>query len=279
MKNVKLEILMGLPASGKTTFGEQEQKKNSYSLHLINMDDIREELYYEKDASIHRCIEKGMSNRKNRNINTIMVDGLFLTNEHLKQVITAVADYYGEVDVIIHRWEEDRETCVKNDGGRREAKSINTILNAKYEEVDIDALNDVIKEWDCKITKVVNHKVQLKEDWYRFFKGHTYFGKDGKLRSYKWITGGAYGNCWDNHLSPVTPDDPLEFDALDELLEEVCPEITFLHYKKIRKNCVSTEESYESDYYGGGTNHMNWVCDLRELYNVLEELGYDVHQN
>jgi hypothetical protein len=97
---------------------------------------------------------------------------------------------------------------------------------------------------------------------------------DKKLRSERWCTGGAYGNCWNDHLSPVSGDDPLEFDELDDLLEKIAPNVTFLHYKKIRNRCVSTEDSYESDYYGGGCNYMNWVCDLEELYSILEELGY-----
>ena len=101
-----------------------------------------------------------------------------------------------------------------------------------------------------------------------------YVSDDKKLRSSRWCTGGAYGSCWSNSLSPVSADEPLEFEELDNLLEEIAPNVTFLHYKKIRSQCVKTEESYERDYYGGGCSYLNWVCDLEKLYDLLEQQGY-----
>ena len=65
-----------------------------------------------------------------------------------------------------------------------------------------------------------------------------------------------------------------KFEELDNLLEEIAPNVTFLHYKKIRSQCVKTEESYERDYYGGGCSYLNWVCDLEKLYDLLEQQGY-----
>lgn len=273
--NIRLEVLMGLPASGKTTFAENEKKKNPLKTYILDMDSIRNTLYYKKDLDIFCCVKEGMR-RVTGNTDKIIVDGLFLTNQHLKEVIVAVAEYYDKVKVVIHRWDDDRETCVKNDGGRRELKSTNTILNAKYEDVDIEWLNSNIKDWNCEINNVVNHKVQLKEDWIRFFKAIEFYEKDGKLRSAKWATGGSYGNCWDSSFSSISAENPLEFDIFDQLLEKSCPNITFLHYKKLRKECVSIEESYEPEYYGGGTNYMNWVCDLQKLYNGLKELKYNI---
>ena len=42
------------------------------------------------------------------------------------------------------------------------------------------------------------------------------------------------------------------------------------------RNCVEIEESYESDYYGGGCYYKRYVCDVEKLYETLRELGYDV---
>ena len=272
MKDIKLDILSGLPGSGKTTFAKElgKQSKNTCVIHL---DDVKDSLFYVKNKTIETLVQKGLCQRT-KETNRIVLDGLFLTNQDLLKAISAVANCYNSVEVTIHRWDEDRDACVKNDGGRREVSSVTTILNATYETPDVEMLNKELAEQNTKIIDIVNHKVQLKPDWILHFRAHTWCDEDGKMRSQKWCTGGAYGNCWDSHLSPVSPDDPLTFTQLDELLEKVAPSITFLHYKKIEKECVSTEESYDRDYYGGGTTHLNWVCDLPKLYKMLNEFGY-----
>lgn len=270
MKNyLKLNILVGLPASGKTSFATEEVKTQK-NARAIFLDEVK---FRHFSKTIEDTIYYGIRDLSGT-YDTIYLDGLFLTNDDISNAIYTVAKYFKKVEVEIHRWNEDRETCVKNDGGRRELPSTQTILNATYEEIDLDKINEELKDFDVTIVKITNHIVRLKEDWYRHFKGYSYVDKDGYLRSPKWTTGGAYGNCWDSSLSPVSPEEPLDFDALDELLEGVCPSITFLHYKKIRKECVDTEESYQSEYYGGCTNYLNWRCNLAKMYDILNELGY-----
>ena len=278
INKIELDILMGLPASGKTTYAEKNVKPPLD--YLIDFDEIRENIWLRgKNLDIEKIIDIGMqrlcaSSRKR--IQRVVVDGLFLTNEHILQVIKNIAKYYNEVNVVIHRWNEDRDTCLKNDGGRRENPSTNTILNAVYEEVDVEWLNSEIDDYQAAIVNIVHHKVKLKEDWYCYFRTYLSFEKDGMLRSPTWVTGGIYGNCYDNHMEVVSAEDPLEFDAFDNLLEEICPTITFLHYKKLRQYCVSIEDTREDDYYGGYTLKNNWVCDLQKMYERLSELGYIV---
>ena len=271
--DIKLKVLMGLPGSGKSTYADEYGKKHSFDVCVMHIDDIKSEMWYNKDKTMKDFIISGLRLFKKGN-KEIVLDGLFLTNEDVEKAIITIAEHFKEVKVEVHRWLEDREKCLKNDGGRRETKSATTILNAPYEELNIEHLNEILKDYDAEIIKVVEHSVVLKPDWVRHFRPYVQISKDGKLRSEKWATGGALGNCWDSHLSPVSPDDPLDFKAFDDLLEEICPNITFLHYKKLRKECIETEDSYESDYYGGGTNYLNWVCDLEKVYNSLKELGY-----
>ena len=64
----------------------------------------------------------------------------------------------------------------------------------------------------------------------------------------------------------------LNFDEFDELIEKICPTITFLQYKKLYKNCVRMEERDNSDYYSS-TREAYWRCDLKELWNMLDEMG------
>lgn len=272
MKSTKLKILMGLPGSGKTTFAKEYAKNNNKS-SVIHVDNIRNSYLYMWDKPLSEVIRYGSSYIP-RTCNNLVIDGLILTNKDIADAIIAATEYFNITDIEIHHWDEDRETCLKNDGGRREVSSATTILNAPYEEVDINKINSEMKKYEIEDIKIINHKVQLKPDWIRYTKPYAIIDDDGKLRSGSWCTGGSYGNCWDSHLSPVSPEAPCEFTALDELLEGICPNISFLHYKKIMKECVETEETYESDYYGGGTNHMNYVCDLEKMYKIIKELGY-----
>ena len=271
-KKIKLEILMGLPGSGKTTFA---QEKNKHGVCVVDLDKTKERLCYRKNLTLSSAVREGVSLSGCSYFDCILVDGLLLTQDDVVEVISGLRACYNISSITIHRWNEDRETCLKNDGGRREVKSATTILHAQYDDIDVEKLREQLGGY-AEAISVKRHTVQLKEDWYRFFKGVIGYVDDGKLRSEKWCTGGSYGSCWSNTLSPVSGEEPLEFDALDNLLEEIAPNITFLHYKKLRNECVKTEESYDRDYYGGGTHYLNWVCDLQQLYETLQSLGYSV---
>ena len=279
MGNVHVLIAMGLPGSGKSSWAD-EAKRSCFGndIHVIHLDDIKEKYFWGNRYAARDYIRKGMEGWRGQG--QILLDGLFLTNDDLFNAITCMHNYAGnEMNVIIHRWNENRDICLKNDGGRREKKSTGTILNAKYEDVDTDALNDRLHKYgatNVEVTKVIRHSVVLKPDWLRYFKSHVDVDQDGKLRSGRWSVGGCCGNCYDNDISYFDGEEPLEFTILDDFLDEKCPNLRYQHYRQIRKECVSTEKSSESEYYGGCTNYMNWVCDLQKMYDMLEEFGYDV---
>ena len=54
---------------------------------------------------------------------------------------------------------------------------------------------------------------------------------------------------------------------------EVCPNITLLQYKKLYNSLVSIESGCENDYYGGSTKNAYYKCNLKDLYNMLIEMG------
>ena len=273
-QKICLHIMMGLPGSGKTTFANELQKNIGNNKFLyVDMDSLRSSYWYGKDQDIYELLRRSVANIK-REHTDIIVDGLILTNEDVVNVVETVSVFAKETFVKIYRWDENRELCLKNDGGRRDLSSSGTILNAKYETIDMDYLHSELCDEGVTSIEVIPKKIVLKQGWERYFRHSTTVDKDGKIRSNKWCTGGAYGNCWNDSMSPVSAEDPVDFIALDNLLEEICPNITFLHYKRITKKCVETEHSYEADYYGGGCNYNNWACDLKKLYEVLEELGY-----
>ena len=277
----KIVVMMGLPGSGKTYLAEEigNMWDNTY---VMNLDEIREKYgFWRKEYNHKDYIFNGMESYRWQS--KIVLDGLFLTNEDIFNALTCFSEYAssGGIEVIVHRWDEDRETCLKNDGGRREKKSSGTILNAAYEDVDIGGLNDRLQKYgakNVKVVEVVRHKVFLKPDWIRYFKTYVDFGKDGKLRSERWSLGGEYGNCYGCH-GYSEGEEPLEFDALDKLLDEKCPDLKYRDYREIKRKCISTEETCESEYYGGHTNYMNWVCNLKKMYDMLAELGYVVENN
>jgi adenylate kinase family enzyme len=282
-RNITLEVMVGLPGSGKTTLAKELESKNRYQNKAIHLDasfelqDYRRANEQDKARIIRNIISNSINSQR---VSKVILDGLFLTYDDVVRVIKATHRLFDCVNVVVHQWNEDRDTCIKNDGGRREVSSTNTILNAQYELIDGIELEKIIKASGCenvRVSKVVKHKVILKPDWERYFRGKIYVYDDGKIRSDKWTTGGSYGSCWGDRLTPVTPDDQPEFDVLDELLCDICPTITFLQYKKIMKSCVEFEESYESDYYGGGCSYKNYVCDMKKLYEMLNDFGYTVH--
>lgn len=272
----KLVVMMGLPGSGKTHLAEEIGNiwDNTYVMHL---DEIREKYsFYRKEYNHRDYILKGMENWRWQS--KIVLDGLFLTNEDIFNALTCFPEYAsnGGIEIVVHRWDEDREACLKNDGGRREKKSSGMILNAEYEEVNVDGLNDRLQKYgakNIKVTEVVRHKVVLKPDWIRYFKTYVDFSKDGKLRSERWSLGGEYGSCYGGR-SYSDGEEPLAFDELDRLLDKKCPDLKYRDYREIKRKCISTEGTTESEYYGGYTNYMNWVCDLKKMYDMLAELGY-----
>lgn len=102
--------------------------------------------------------------------------------------------------------------------------------------------------------------------------------RDGKIEI-EWTTGGRTGgSCWDTgdrdpHYAIEGEPEP-EFEDLDRLLEALTPNMTFLQYKKIRRDMVVVNSRSRNDYYGNYTNMATKTVDLRQLYTYLLSKGH-----
>lgn len=98
------------------------------------------------------------------------------------------------------------------------------------------------------------------------------------LESYQWSLGGTSGNCWDDHLTTISPDDPidiLDFIRDDSTITDICK---FLNYPPeqlaLNYSHLFTEDSEsEGDYYGGVETRACWqVCPRAIVQVIIEDL-------
>ena len=90
----------------------------------------------------------------------------------------------------------------------------------------------------------------------------------------RWITGGVTGgSCWGGELRHYEGDPEPDFVALELVLNELKPNLTFLQYRKIERELIHTnEEGDRTDYYGNRDDYMVKYVILPELINYLETL-------
>ena len=89
----------------------------------------------------------------------------------------------------------------------------------------------------------------------------------------EWVVGGqSGGSCWDTdrHVYfPKDADPEPEFKQLDSILAKVCPNITYLEYKRLAATVVQTYDYCYNDYYGNYTEYRKKYVVLEDLYNYL----------
>jgi len=96
-------------------------------------------------------------------------------------------------------------------------------------------------------------------------------------RLYLWMThctgGMRGGSCWGTNRERYSSNDSVpEFNSLYELYEKVCPNISFLHGKKIESALINvTNESGSSDYYGNYHDYLIKYIHLPSLYEYMVE--------
>ena len=272
MQKVHVDVLMGLPGSGKTHFAnEYKNSPEGKYTNIVFMDELMAK-YGWRNLNTREVLREGIASR--RFVYSYMIDGLFLTNQALADAISVVGEYHLDAEVTIHRWKENREICELNDGGRRDKPSTQLIRTAVYEEVDVEWLLQRLKNYGVTKIDVVEHDVILKPDWVRFAKAVDITMNDGKLRSERWSCGGCHGNCYDSSMYYSDGEEPAVFTELYNFLDEKCPNLLYKDFRVIQQKCITTEEESEPEYYGGSTTYRRWVCDMEKLHSVLKELNY-----
>ena len=264
-----IDIITGLPGSGKTTLAKKMYEKitkKGKECIMISLDNYRK-------SSLEDAIKQEMSNYyRYSSCYNFIIEGLMLTNDSIITALNALNSYVkirDDIQVNIHYFNEDRESCLHNDIGRREKDAKITIQNAKYEIPDAKYIT---KEtgFTCRLQK---HTVIRKSNYDIFRNINGIVAKD-ELRSASWSLGGTYGTCYRDTLYNISPDSPKAFTEFDNLLEKICPNITFLQYKKLENECTQIVEYGESDYYGGREYRAYHKCNLHKLYDLLNEMGY-----
>lgn len=94
----------------------------------------------------------------------------------------------------------------------------------------------------------------------------------------EWTSGGMTGgSCWDtgeedNHR-PIDPDPEPEFEDLNKVLEALCPNISFLQYKKLSNSLIKHDEYQDYEYYANYYNKSVKFVVLPELEQYLKDSG------
>lgn len=113
----------------------------------------------------------------------------------------------------------------------------------------------------------------------RYAHGTRYYVQDHgpEMTDYlrvEWVSGGMTGgSCWDtsNHY-PRSPEAEPDF-PLDDLLLVICPNISFLVYRKLLKEMnIETGERTEYEYYGNSVIRSYKQVQLSEVYKFLKAL-------
>ena len=259
---------MGLPGSGKTTYANRYKKihDNPFSsfkekVTIVDCDDLWKKAKQDKEDLRTRL----MSITTGRN-ETYIFDGLFLTNDSLRWLIESFFSCPEEVE--IHYWRPDIKKCLYNDKSRRTESSTQTIKTAKLETPELSLFYD----HGVKKVNLEFHDVEKKPKWkYDADNLGLEVNDEYYLVSRKWTVGGINGSyTGDQHA--IEPEEPLEFNELDQLLDKMCPNLYYKDYKRINEECVEIENDYVPDYYGGYTSYQYWKCDLEKLYSIIDEI-------
>lgn len=293
MDTLKVIITYGLPGSGKTHFCNEVRKKwlkpqnNRYlsldQVAMMNGDGP-------KIPKIRKILDAIKHEARYCYGDTLIIDGLITTIDALKDVIEACMYSVSTVrkyEFYIHVWNEDREACEMNDFGRVKMKegryvlANETLKNIPYDDVTPAALMKIFNEMpDDGTFEIKRHNVVVKQEYVRYFQERNLFleepetptiGDDASryLISKRWCLGGSAGNYL-GHTSYVSAEDTPQFEELYELLEHVCPELTFINGMKIMKELVEVCYDEEGDYYGGRVTYARYKISYEALYEMLK---------
>jgi len=264
----KITLLWGLPGSGKTTYAGEACPPRTRESYVVDVDSM---MRHYKGSKLVDAVGSEVLQRCHY-FNHIIVDGLITLNAQATDVMMGIQTHpYNKYELIfeIVWWGEDRESCKWNDRGRRKLDSAITIDNAPFEVPS----QELALAFNIPESRIVRKKVERKPAWKVWAQEHG-FGKEEKMKGSGWSLGGTSGSCWSDEKSHVSAEpQPASFKEFDELLTEICPNISFLAYKKLYNETVTTETSGEGDYYGGYVEHACYVCDVKKLYDMLVEMN------
>jgi hypothetical protein len=266
-----ITILYGLPGSGKTFYTKRLNDPWYYT--IVHMDD------YIVDGK-YKSITEVLSPLKGSIKKHLVIDSLITTQKKLEEIIKETHDFFensggARHDLKIVYWNENRDACRENIKRRADGRNVSvTIDNIPFEEVDKDRIRKFVYDMDKNVKVSFKHRnVFTNGNWDLYFQpliDNSWGEEDKYYYSESWSCGGTWGNCWGDK-GDIQPDKQPEFTTLDKLLEYVCPNISYIQYKNIFKECVGIDEYKESDYYGGTEHKSRYKFDVKKCYEMLRE--------
>lgn len=264
IKNKKVTILWGLPGSGKSTWADMVcDRRASNDAVRLDLDMINRYCTKESWDDPMRHVGQDTCGKLNYHY-WVVIDGLITTHDLALKIMEAVTQHTKNKFTIsweIVYWNEDRDACLHNDQGRRGENCTESIKHLPLEAPS---------EQKLKKFKPHIHRLDVvrKAEHLRWAVKSGLANSD-TFESESWCLGGTTGSYMGtiHTVSPSAP--PASFERFDDLMEEICPQMTFLQYKKIYNQCVTVKESSSHDYYGGTTNYACYVCDVKKLHELL----------
>lgn len=293
-----ITVLWGLPGSGKTHFIKDEVSKHrGYNTVpvVFALDYTLNTSYGEFSLVEHGILqnsEMSVRERERRLQNSI---------EYFEKVVKegrkTYIEYsdipcctYKEFSAIIEKlflhikeaklvkvvyWEPDREACLYNDDGRREHSSRLSILNMPFEVPAEDRIRDIIKDelgYDKKV-KVIRKTVVRKPEWKHVFNDVVTAHREpllftGKVTSRGYCLGGEARDICGRTSYTIDAEPMGRFVELDEILERICPSLTFIQYREMFDSLVKIEQRQDRDYYAD-VSEAYYEIDLESLYSWL----------
>lgn len=267
-----ITILYGLPGSGKTFY--TKRLNDPWYFTIVHMDD------YIVDGK-YKSITEVLSGLKGSIKKYLVIDSLITTQKKLEEIIKETHDFFenngdSRHDLSIVYWNENRDACRENIKRRADGRNVSvTIDNIPFEEVNEDRIRKFVYDMDRNVQLSFKHRnVFTNRNWDLYFQPliDNSWGKEDKYYySDSWSCGGSWCDCWGNHGTIHPDEQPTVFDKFDELMEQICPNITYIQYKNIFKECVEIDEYRENDYYGGTAYRARYKLDPKKCYDMLRE--------
>lgn len=291
-KNINvINIMYGLPGSGKTYYCSRMVNDDKKAV-CIHMDEVFK--IWQMRKSKHTLeLEEWLPDEINKCImcwpeaETLYLDGLCTTHECLKKMIKCVSNVMkGKCNITVHVWDENRELCMVNDGGRRRESSFMSILHLPYDTLktkeDVTAAAGYVKNFTYNIHM---HKVVEKPEWKQMFptaredlinfslystkrSDYRSFSDSEKWYSARWCLGGeSVSYTGDSYIIDAGED--TEINDVMDFLESIYSNLTLRDFRKIMDECVTIKKEKESDYYGGTVVYARYAVDLPGVYEII----------
>lgn len=131
----------------------------------------------------------------------------------------------------------------------------------------------------------VTNKVKVKNRWgtrdeWVSVKDASEITQKSRLEGQRTHVGGTSGgSCWDtgdndNHYGYTVSHGDIEIECLEAILADICPQITFLQYKRLtREMDAEFLETSENEYYENSSDYQQRVVKMGDLYDALVTVG------